>query len=443
MKSLLVAALLATAPIQPAPGLAETEVSFANLNGSILYRADLDLTRKHPGVVLVHGSGNSPRSHLTQEAEAFARAGIIALIYDKRSDYSRTHRDFSALADDALAGIRKLRGMPGVDPDRVGLWGLSEGGWVAPLAASRAPGEVSFLITIGAPGLTPARTQAWNLNNRLTRAGVAPSTADAVVSTGMGIALALGQFPAADHDPVPVLRAVKQPVLAIWGELDTQVPPRESAEIFRRELVASPGVTIRILPRGGHAGRVTTDGYDRVGGPVIDGFRFGELSPGYQEMMTEWILNGHVLGSTSDSPPAQTRDSAPVSPTPALGFAAFGVIVLALISWPVAAPIRRLRGIRGRPQGARAARWLAATGLASAIGMVSYPIYAVANSGKGISGFVLGQPLPWLILRLVTVAAVCCAVATAIVWWRSRSARLAIVTLGGLLLLPFALATGI
>lgn len=250
-------------PYTPSAGLTATEVTFANgstnLKGTVVRKSDVSQNTNRPGIVLVHGSGNATRVQLSQEAEVFAQAGIVTLIYDKRADYSKTHRDFSALADDALAGVQLLRNTSGVDPGKVGLWGLSEGGWVAPLAASRSA-DVSFLVTIGGSGHTPSRTQAWNLSNRLAKAGVTSSTVDAIAGTGMGIGVGLGQFPAADHDPVPVLRTIKQPVLAIWGELDVQVPPGESAKIFQQSLTSSPSVSIAILPKGGHAGRVTTDG---------------------------------------------------------------------------------------------------------------------------------------------------------------------------------------
>ncbi|GAA1389408.1 alpha/beta hydrolase family protein [Catellatospora chokoriensis] len=446
------AADAAATPYSPPAGLTATDLTFRNggteLHGSVVRRADLDPAVRHPAIVLVHGSGAGPREELGQEAEVFARAGLVTLIYDKRADYTKTHRDYSALADDAVAGVRAVAALPDVDPARTGLWGLSEGGWIAPLAASRSA-EAKFLVTIGAPGLPPARTQAWNLINRITRAGVTPSTVDAIVGTGMGLAVATDGFPQAAYDPVPALRTIRQPVLALWGELDTQVPPRESAEVFRRELTASPSVTIRILPHGAHAGRITTDGYDRVGGPTINGFAMGELLPGYGTLMTDWIAQvtgGRLPASAADALPAQGSDSIPVSGVGPLWWAAFATIAMALLSWPVGALVRRLRGGRGRPAGARPARWLVLTGLIALVGGVAYPIMTVATSGKQTEAFLFGQPLAWLVLRAVTVLALLCT-AWAVVALRSAQGRdrlrLAVTTAGGLLLVPFALSLGL
>lgn len=437
----------ASDPYSPPAGLTATGITFANgttvLHGSVVRRQDLDPAIRHPAIVLVHGSGPGARAELGQEAEVFARAGLVTLIYDKRSDYSKTHRDYSALAGDALAGIRALLRLSDVDSARTGLWGLSEGGWVAPLAASRS-GDVKFLITIGASGLTPARTQAWNLVNRITRAGVAASTARALVHTGMGLAIATNGFPQAGYDPVPALRAIRQPVLAIWGELDVQVPPGESAEVFARELIASPSVSLRVLPHGAHAGRVTTDGYDRLGGPVIHGVVMGELFPGYGDLMTDWIASRTAV---RDGLPVQTRTSTPVAAVNLLWWAGFTAILLALLSWPVWALVRRIRGHRGRPAGALAARGLVLTGLTGLIGGITYTIVTVASSGKTIAGYALGQPLPWLLLRAAVVTALACAVMTALALRETTGAaarvRLAVTAFGGLLLAPFAISLGL
>src|SRR5690606_12592643 len=107
----------------------------AELDGLIVLPADADLAR--PGIVLVHGAGPHEASDYLAEAEAFARAGIVALAYDKRTDgYSMFERSYETLAADAIAAVQTLRQHEAVDPERVGVWGLSEGGWVAPLAAA-------------------------------------------------------------------------------------------------------------------------------------------------------------------------------------------------------------------------------------------------------------------------------------------------------------------
>jgi len=49
------------------------------------------------------------------------------------------------LADDALASVEFLRNHDLIDPNMIGVAGLSQGGWIAPLAASKSP-DVAFAI---------------------------------------------------------------------------------------------------------------------------------------------------------------------------------------------------------------------------------------------------------------------------------------------------------
>ena len=46
--------------------------------------------------------------------------------------------DFEASADDAIAGQQALARIPRIDPTRIGFWRLSQGGWLAVLAAARS-----------------------------------------------------------------------------------------------------------------------------------------------------------------------------------------------------------------------------------------------------------------------------------------------------------------
>ncbi|MFD2765937.1 alpha/beta hydrolase family protein [Micromonospora eburnea] len=439
----------------PSAGLTATEVTFANgpttLHGSIVRRADLDTAVRHPGIVLVHGSGIGNRVELTHEAEALAKAGIVSLIYDKRGDYSKFHRDFSAMAGDALAGLRVLRSSDGVDADKVGLWGFSEGGWIAPLAASRSA-DVKFVITVGASGLNPSRTQAWHLAGRLNRAGIAAATSDALASRSVEVVTGLGAFAAAEYDPIPALNQVRQPVLAIWGERDVVVPPAESAAIFSKQLTASRSVTLRTLPGASHGARVTPDGYQLPGGPVIAGYPDGQLTPGYAGMMSAWVeavTAGTAPASHSDTPPRQGHDSLPLTPVTWLGFGLFGLLLATLLSWPVAAVIRRLRGHRGAPPGARPARWLTTIGLVTALGSAGYVVFIVVAQGQPGTAL-LGQPLAWLLLRLLLVGAFVSATLLARSAWRGRAAlagpqrlRVGLLLAGSVMLLPFALSIGL
>jgi pimeloyl-ACP methyl ester carboxylesterase len=100
-----------------------------------------------PIVVLIHGSEDNSAMRFHQLQRLLPAEGVGTFVYDKRgtgaSGGSYT-QDFNLLADDAVAAMREARRLAGARAGRVGYQGGSEGGWVAPLAANRAP--VDFVI---------------------------------------------------------------------------------------------------------------------------------------------------------------------------------------------------------------------------------------------------------------------------------------------------------
>lgn len=118
-----------------------------------------------PGVVVVQGSGNSGRANVWSQtvAKLLAGNGIAALLTDKRgvgvSGGDWRTSSFEDLADDALSGVASLRAHPELKADKVGLIGLSQGGRVVALAASR--GRVEFVINFSG-GALPAKAGLYH-----------------------------------------------------------------------------------------------------------------------------------------------------------------------------------------------------------------------------------------------------------------------------------------
>jgi len=125
------------------------------LSGSVV------LPRNGPiraGVVFVHGSGKQTRQMAW--AERFARQGIAALVYDKRGagksggEYewrqNVSEKNLSLLADDAVAALEALARHSSVKGVPFGLAGISQAGWIAPLAAERSR-LATFLVLWSGP----------------------------------------------------------------------------------------------------------------------------------------------------------------------------------------------------------------------------------------------------------------------------------------------------
>lgn len=150
------------------------EVSFDS--GDLTLRGTLYIPRgggPHPAVILVHGSGRQTRREYVFYARAYASRGVAALAYDKRgsgaSGGNVTTATYEQLAADAASGLALLRRRPDIDGERVGIWGMSEGEWVGPLAAIQT--DPAFLVLVSPSAMTPSRQVQHETGAGVRRAG--------------------------------------------------------------------------------------------------------------------------------------------------------------------------------------------------------------------------------------------------------------------------------
>jgi dienelactone hydrolase len=457
------AAPRAAASLPAPPGLAATEVSFQGAGGLTLHgtvlappRSSRETGAARPGVVLVTGSGSGvPREHLLTEATEFARRGLAVLIYDKRSaGYTGFRRSFSDLAGDALGAVRTLRSQPGVDPAKVGIWGLSEGGWVAPLAASRSA-DVAFVIVVGGNAMSPIRQQTWNEASGLRRQGVSGSLIDRAHLNLARLAADAGLFAEARFDARGVLERVRQPLLGVWGGRDLQTPPEDNPPLFAQALRrgGNSHYTFRFFAGADHAAHQTPDRGVTRG---------AALAPGYADLVTSWVRT-----ATGGRPPVadaagqrgrpkQDYPSAEIAPTAWwesgwAQLAAFALFVLGFTAYPLVALVRRLRGRATAPPVSRPARLLAGAGILTAPGMFVYLLsLAAAGRSPALGPIVFGRPLPWLALQGLAAATGIAACVTAVAWWRAGRAvrpgervRLGLLLTAGAVFIPWAFYWGL
>lgn len=273
-----------------------------------------------PAAVILQGSGSSDRSNPWSRAiaEELVDAGVVVLLTDKRgsgaSEGDWQAADFGDLASDALAGVGFLRSRSEVDPDRVGLVGLSQGGWVAPLAAARS-GEVAFVVDVSGTSVSFSEQSHHEMANTARHAGLTPEQVREVLAlnraageyllTGdwesyerarnQGLqsewgAIAAG-FPDApdaaiwtflrgvmDYSPMPYWTQIEAPVLVLYGEEDEadNVPVAESVRRLEHAFstIGKENADIVVVPGTGHA--------------FVDPERH-ELVPAFVEALTGWI----------------------------------------------------------------------------------------------------------------------------------------------------------
>ena len=133
---------------------------------------------------IVHGSGPQDRdgyaSLIAVMADAFAADGRVVLTYDKRgsgaSSGNGDRADFVTLAADASSAMTFLARRAEVDPDRVGLAGSSQAGWVIAKAidAGAAPADVLLLGAAGS-AISVRQQNLYNTDIQMECAGIAPN----------------------------------------------------------------------------------------------------------------------------------------------------------------------------------------------------------------------------------------------------------------------------
>ena len=241
-----------------------------------------------PAVVLVGGSGPNDRDSLLfgvpifgQIADALANAGYIVVRYDKRGIGQSGGRAEAAsladYADDVRAAVKVLSDRKDVDPKRIVVLGHSDGGTIALIAAAKDK-KIAAVGLIATPGITGADLALAQQQRLLRGMTLTPEEKQAKVDeqkkiheaviTGKGLELLPpGLRRSVDNpefqsilvtDPVKLMPGVRQPLLIVQGELDTQVEPQNAdrlGELARKrknapavEVVKVPGINHLLVP---------------------------------------------------------------------------------------------------------------------------------------------------------------------------------------------------
>ena len=137
-----------------------------------------------PALALMSGSvdpetgvrGGAADAVHRQHACRFAEEGFAVLRYDPPGvGRSEGQAGFESLEDrtaEALAAVDYLRSRPDIRPDRVGLWGISQGGWVIGMAAAAAPEKVAFIISVSGAGISVVEQQLYAVETQTRASGV-------------------------------------------------------------------------------------------------------------------------------------------------------------------------------------------------------------------------------------------------------------------------------
>ena len=246
-------------------------------------------TAPAPALVLIGGSGPTDRDETVAGIPIFGHlardlvnAGFVVVRYDKRGIGQSGGRAESATIADYAEDVRNvvlwLEKQKGVDKERIGLVGHSEGALVAMLTAGRERGKVGAMALLAGPSASGAdvvleqqklllskmpideeqRAEKVALQQKINQAVIKGTGWNEIPESARRIADTPWFYSFLTFDPQKAMNATRQPVLIVQGDLDVQVQPYHAdklAEFARArrtkaavEVVKVPGVNHLLVP---------------------------------------------------------------------------------------------------------------------------------------------------------------------------------------------------
>jgi dienelactone hydrolase len=257
--------------------------------------------REFPAVVILHGGSSNVKSHRstsTYFARRFVNRGIAVLIYDKRgtgdSDGEVSKCMFDDYVIDAINAVKFLKQQDKLNPGQVGLFGPSQGGRIAALAAARST-DVAFVVSAAGPLVSIADVCYYSAIDFLNSNDITDSLMNLVNplwqehfalvekrdTTGLNkldekieefygvvdtiflpskfeMLDSLGDFQpmynSMSRDYITELSNVKVPWLSIYAEFDNATPVKASIKVLKEqvEIGGNENYEIEIVPNVNH-----------------------------------------------------------------------------------------------------------------------------------------------------------------------------------------------
>jgi fermentation-respiration switch protein FrsA (DUF1100 family) len=334
-------------PKEPFPYNSE-EVLFENETDDVVLAGTLTFPKEgnnFPAVVMITGSGGQDRNeellghkpflviadYLTQNEIAVLRFDDRGIAQSTGNHDAATSEDF---AKDVLAAVEFLKERREIDKTKIGLIGHSEGGMIAPLVGVQSD-DIAFMVMMAGLGI-PGDSILYLQGELIQRAeGISEEViqksiklqkeifsiiknnnddekivedlrdkfhveysamteeeksklGDPEVYINMQIkTIASPWFKYfLRFDPAPILENVKCPVLAINGEKDLQVPPKENLSAIESALKkgGNKNFEVKMLPGLNHLFQTSTTGKISEYGKIEE-----TISPVALQTMLNWI----------------------------------------------------------------------------------------------------------------------------------------------------------
>ncbi len=206
--------------------------------------------------IIIHGSGTSRRNSVwyLSIAKYLQQYGIAVLLPDKRgsekSEGEWLGASFEELATDTISAIEFVKQQQLFTYSRIGVIGMSQGGWIAPVVASKTD-DVSFVVSMSGAAVSLEEQllheEIFNIvpyTYKFIAKLIAPISSRILMKKDFFI-------PIAGFDPIPYWKDVHVPVFFALGGNDENIPV--DASIHRLQENNLNHFTMKIYPNGGHA----------------------------------------------------------------------------------------------------------------------------------------------------------------------------------------------
>ena len=282
----------------------------------------------HPVILMIHGSGAATRNGavpFTPMIEIFLRNGYAVLSWDKpgsgesKGNFDSEHTLFQRekILRDAIEALAENSS---IDLSGLGLWGLSQAGWVMPLALEKSD-RISFMIVVSGGGEDGIEQGAYQVAQRIACIGGSPEDVQTLeqywaimnkaedYNTYQEAAEIILEIPGvyeetgltineeedwnpwprdidAFFDPIDVLRETTIPVLAFFGEFDKYIDPIQGVQAYETSLAAAGNQDYLVVSIQG-AGHVMVEVETGCPGEFVG----NEYMTEYLETLESWLMD--------------------------------------------------------------------------------------------------------------------------------------------------------
>lgn len=284
----------------------------------------------HPLVIMVHGDGPAYRIYFAKLKESILRAGYATLMWDKPgfgestgkfSNEKRLTERASILVD----AVKFMKKYAAIDSNRIGVWGISQAGYVMPLAIKQTD-DIKFMIAVGCPGMNGIDQTAYLIRKQLIFEGLSKEEAMQAEAHFKGLYTASSFQEYIEHakplydnptqrklgfvsalwdesnwkpinpdresffNPIEVIETLTIPVLAFFGEKDTQVDPFQGSEAYKKALekAGNQNYRVELIPNADHNIILCKTGSMKERNSRSRG-EWQNYAPEYLKIMEEWL----------------------------------------------------------------------------------------------------------------------------------------------------------